>query len=43
MLQEAERAVEPGEFAIETGPSSDRTRGTRLTVTAPTSGREAKN
>ncbi|WP_327239339.1 glycoside hydrolase family 3 C-terminal domain-containing protein [Streptomyces sp. NBC_01318] len=38
-----ERAVEPGEFAIETGPSSDRTCGARLTVTAPTSGRETKN
>lgn len=38
-----ERAVEPGEFVIETGPSSDRTRGARLTVTAPTSGRETKN
>ncbi len=33
-----ERAVEPGEFAIETGPSSDRTRGARLIVTAPTNG-----
>jgi beta-glucosidase len=33
-----ERAVEPGEFTIETGPSSDRTRGARLTVTAPPSG-----
>lgn len=33
-----ERAVEPGEFAIETGPSSDRTRGARLRVTAPSSG-----
>lgn len=33
-----ERAVEPGEFAIETGPSSDRTRGARLVVTAPTNG-----
>ncbi|WP_030924198.1 glycoside hydrolase family 3 N-terminal domain-containing protein [Streptomyces sp. NRRL B-24720] len=33
-----ERAVEPGEFTIETGPSSDRTRGARLTVTAPRSG-----
>ncbi|MFF1924252.1 glycoside hydrolase family 3 N-terminal domain-containing protein [Streptomyces sp. NPDC058221] len=29
-----ERAVEPGEFAIGTGPSSDRTREARLTVTA---------
>ncbi|TXL86613.1 glycoside hydrolase family 3 N-terminal domain-containing protein [Streptomyces sp. IB2014 016-6] len=33
-----ERAVEPGEFAIETGPSSDRTRDTRLLVTAPAAG-----
>lgn len=33
-----ERAVEPGEFTIETGPSSDRTRGARLTVAAPPSG-----
>ncbi|RDG36974.1 glycoside hydrolase family 3 N-terminal domain-containing protein [Streptomyces corynorhini] len=29
-----ERAVEPGTFEIETGPSSDRTLGARLTVTA---------
>ncbi|MFE5029548.1 glycoside hydrolase family 3 protein [Streptomyces sp. NPDC056656] len=29
----AASAVEPGEFSIETGPSSDRTRGTALTVT----------
>ncbi|WP_328907923.1 glycoside hydrolase family 3 C-terminal domain-containing protein [Streptomyces sp. NBC_00234] len=33
-----ERAVEPGEFVIETGPSSDRTRGARLEVTTPASG-----
>ncbi|MFJ6462135.1 glycoside hydrolase family 3 N-terminal domain-containing protein [Streptomyces sp. NPDC091387] len=33
-----ERAVEPGEFAIGTGPSSDRTREAPLTVTARTGG-----
>lgn len=33
-----ERAVEPGEFAIGTGPSSDRTREARLTVTGRTGG-----
>lgn len=33
-----ERAVRPGEFAIAMGPSSDRTRGARLVVTAPTNG-----
>ncbi|CAM5550979.1 glycoside hydrolase family 3 N-terminal domain-containing protein [Streptomyces atroolivaceus] len=32
--QAGEWAVEPGEFAIETGPSSQRTRAARLTVTA---------
>ncbi|MFD3486579.1 glycoside hydrolase family 3 N-terminal domain-containing protein [Streptomyces sp. NPDC058665] len=35
ITREGERAVEPGEFAIETGPSSDRTHGTRLLVTTP--------
>ncbi|HBF82346.1 MAG TPA: beta-glucosidase [Streptomyces sp.] len=30
-----ERAVEPGRFAIETGPSSDRTRGAVLDVPGP--------
>ena len=38
-----ERAVEPGEFTIETGPSSDRTRGARLTVTAPAGDSPAKH
>ncbi|MFD0021336.1 glycoside hydrolase family 3 N-terminal domain-containing protein [Streptomyces sp. NPDC058382] len=33
-----ERAVEPGEFAIGTGPSSDRTQEAGLTVTASPSG-----
>lgn len=33
-----ERAVEPGEFAIGTGPASNRTREARLTVTASVSG-----
>lgn len=33
-----ERAVEPGEFAIGAGPSSDRTREARLTVTASAGG-----
>ncbi|MFJ2703803.1 glycoside hydrolase family 3 N-terminal domain-containing protein [Streptomyces sp. NPDC087428] len=33
-----ERAVEPGEFAVGTGPSSDRTREAPLTVTARTGG-----
>ncbi|MFD5201555.1 fibronectin type III-like domain-contianing protein [Streptomyces sp. NPDC058375] len=33
-----ERLVEPGEFAIEAGPSSDRAQGVRLTVRAATPG-----
>ncbi|GAA1195960.1 glycoside hydrolase family 3 N-terminal domain-containing protein [Streptomyces hebeiensis] len=35
VTRSGERAVEPGEFGIETGPSSGRTRAARLTVTAP--------
>ncbi|WP_285565428.1 glycoside hydrolase family 3 N-terminal domain-containing protein [Streptomyces sp. RTGN2] len=34
VTRDLERAVEPGEFEVETGPSSDRTRGARLTVLA---------
>ncbi|MEU1436315.1 glycoside hydrolase family 3 N-terminal domain-containing protein [Streptomyces sp. NPDC005786] len=34
VTRDLERAVEPGEFEVETGPSSDRTRGVRLTVLA---------
>ncbi|MGW6204074.1 glycoside hydrolase family 3 N-terminal domain-containing protein [Streptomyces sp. NPDC055089] len=34
VTRDLERAVEPGEFEIETGPASDRTRGARLTVLA---------
>ena len=38
-----ERAVQPGECAIETGTSSDRTRGARLTVTPqPAAGRRSE-
>ncbi|MGX1674665.1 glycoside hydrolase family 3 N-terminal domain-containing protein [Streptomyces sp. NPDC055400] len=33
VTRDLDLAVEPGEFSIETGPSSDRTRGTALTVT----------
>ncbi|MFG2589166.1 glycoside hydrolase family 3 N-terminal domain-containing protein [Streptomyces sp. NPDC048438] len=36
-----EWAVEPGEFAVETGPSSRLTQGARLTVTAAPTGRGA--
>lgn len=34
VTRDLERTVEPGEFEMETGPSSDRTRGARLTVLA---------
>ncbi|MFD0062204.1 glycoside hydrolase family 3 N-terminal domain-containing protein [Streptomyces sp. NPDC056690] len=33
VTRDLDLAVEPGEFSIETGPSSDRTRGAALTVT----------
>ncbi|MFF2726502.1 glycoside hydrolase family 3 N-terminal domain-containing protein [Streptomyces sp. NPDC058008] len=39
--QEGEWAVEPGEFAIGTGPSSHRTQEARLTVTSPPGPRSA--